>query len=365
MFRFRRWLFCATLALGPRLGATPPLSTIQDVLFTSDGNRFNGFVNISWQGFEASDTSNVAAGSTRVRIINGNLYVQLVPTTDALTALVYTIQYTSNGKTQFSEAWAVPPSLALLRVRDVRLPAGSVSGSGGNGGGGGGAGGATTIQISDVVGLQSALNIRPTSGVGFSVSRAAVISPIGAIDGATGSLSDCVHVDGTSAACGTGGSQTPVGFVDAEIPSGTQDGTNSAFAFANIPNPSASVTIFRNGMLQRQSADYTVSGNSLLFLTGAVPQPGDVLFAFYRVGVSIAGVGFVDGETPAGAVNGVNGTFTLAQAPSPAASLAFYRNGIRLKSGVDYTISSNSVTFLTGFVPQTGDTLVSSYRIAQ
>jgi hypothetical protein len=36
-----------------------------------------------------------------------------------------------------------------------------------------------------------------------------------------------------------------------------------------------------------------------------------------------------------------------------------------LKSGVDYTISSNSVTFLTGFVPQTGDTLVSSYRIAQ
>src|SRR5579864_9239471 len=128
MFRLFSCLL-GVLALSSKLGATPPLTTISDTLFNADGTFFNGVVLIPWPSFEASDTSNVAAETLNVPISNGVLYVQLVPTTNADTAAVYTVQYTSLGVTQFSEAWAVPPSAIPLRVRDVRLPAGSVSGS--------------------------------------------------------------------------------------------------------------------------------------------------------------------------------------------------------------------------------------------
>ena len=107
MFRFRPWLECvATLcvwvlcifALSSKLGATPPLTTISDTLFNADGTYFNGVVIISWPSFEASDTSNVAAGTDNIPVSNGILYVQLVPTTNADTAAVYTVQYTSFGR---------------------------------------------------------------------------------------------------------------------------------------------------------------------------------------------------------------------------------------------------------------------------
>ena len=184
MFRFRPWLLCVVmlcLALSSKLGATPPLAAISDTLFNADGTFFNGVVVISWPSFEASDTSNVAAGTQNISVNNGSLYVQLIPTTNADTAAVYTVQYTSFGVTQFSEAWAVPPASILpYRVRDVRLAAGSVSGSA--------PAAATIITIADVTGLQSALNVRPAAGTAFTISRSAVIDATGAIDGAVGNL---------------------------------------------------------------------------------------------------------------------------------------------------------------------------------
>ena len=51
MFRFRRWLLFAALALGSQLAAQPPLTTVQDVLYTANGNLFNGVVTITWQTF--------------------------------------------------------------------------------------------------------------------------------------------------------------------------------------------------------------------------------------------------------------------------------------------------------------------------
>src|SRR5271156_5474168 len=99
MFGFRPWLLCALccLALSSKLGATPPLTTISDTLFNADGTFFNGVLVISWPSFEASDTSNVAASSQTVTINNGILFVSLVPTTNANTAAVYTVQFNSFG----------------------------------------------------------------------------------------------------------------------------------------------------------------------------------------------------------------------------------------------------------------------------
>jgi hypothetical protein len=355
MFSFRRWLWFATLALGSRLAAQPPLTTVQDILYTADGNRFSGVVTITWKSFEASNTSNIPASVTRVQVDNGNLFVQLAATTNANPPASYAVQYNGTHRTQFAETWVVPPSTTPLRVRDVRLPPGAVTTQGPPN--------STIVQITDVVGLQSALNLRPSEGSGFAVSRAALINASGSIDGAVGNLTDCLHVDGTSGACGTGSSTA--GFVDAEVPAGTLDGVNATFTLASAPTPASSLGVYRNGLLLRHTGDYTITGNTLVFVAGAIPQPGDALLAFYRISVALPGVGFVDGETPTGAVNGVNTVFTLAQTPSPTISLAVYRNGLRVKSGTNYTATGNSITFVAGSVPQTGDILQCSYRIAQ
>jgi hypothetical protein len=352
MFRFRSWLVLI-LMLGSRLGATPPLTTISDTLFNADGTYFNGVVLISWPSFEASDTSNIAAETLNVQVTQGVLYVQLVPTTNANSAAVYTVLYTSLGVTQFSEAWAVPPSGIPLRVRDVRLAAGSVSGSA--------PADATIITIGDVTGLQSALNVRPAIGTSFSISRSAVIDATGAIDGATGNLSDCLHVDGTSGPCAS----VSTTFVDGEAPAGTINGSSAVFTLANVPNPSASLALYRNGLLLTQGGDYTLSSNAITFAMGAIPQTNDVLTASYRLSVSIPGVGFVDQQAPTGTINGVNTVFTVAATPAPSTSLKVYRNGLLMALGIDYTFSGTTITFLTNSVPQTSDTLVCSYRISQ
>jgi hypothetical protein len=78
--------------------------------------------------------------------------------------------------------------------------------------------------------------------------------------------------------------------------------------------------------------------------------------------VTSLGAAFRDGETPAGAVNGVNAVFTLAATPNPASSLLFYRNGLLMKNGIDYNLSGAQVTFMAGAVPQEDDILVASYR---
>lgn len=69
---------------------------------------------------------------------------------------------------------------------------------------------------------------------------------------------------------------------------------------------------------------------------------------------------FVDDEVPAGAVDGLNTTFTCASATPQG--LEVFRNGIRENVGVDYLVSGGTVTFLAVAIPQTGDLLKVKYR---
>src|ERR1041384_4527078 len=85
--------------------AGPPLTTIQDVLYKADGTRFNGIVTISWTSFEALDKSAITTQSTTVKVVDGNLRVQLVPTTTATPAAAYSVKYNSDGRIQFGETW--------------------------------------------------------------------------------------------------------------------------------------------------------------------------------------------------------------------------------------------------------------------
>ena len=69
---------------------------------------------------------------------------------------------------------------------------------------------------------------------------------------------------------------------------------------------------------------------------------------------------YVVRETPTGSVNGTNTSFTLAFTPASGTESVFF-NGILQEpgSGNDYTISTNSITFL--FTPVAGDKIRVSY----
>jgi hypothetical protein len=71
-------------------------------------------------------------------------------------------------------------------------------------------------------------------------------------------------------------------FIDAEVPGGTLNGTNRTFTLVQTPNPASSLSWYRNGILQKQGVDYTLSGGTILAAANAVPQSGDTLLAYYR-----------------------------------------------------------------------------------
>lgn len=73
--------------------------------------------------------------------------------------------------------------------------------------------------------------------------------------------------------------------------------------------------------------------------------------------------GFVDGEFISGIFNGTNPNFTLTSAPNPATSLKLFRNGLLLTPGVDFNLTDNAITFLTGAIPASGDLVEAYYRI--
>ena len=127
MFAFRicsrLMIFTVAIACVRAVSAAPSLTTVQDILYKADGTRFNGALFITWSNFQTGDDATVATQGVTVQVVNGVLKVQLAPTTTASAGASYTVQYSSQGKFQFSESWAVPPSSKPLRVSEVRVSA--------------------------------------------------------------------------------------------------------------------------------------------------------------------------------------------------------------------------------------------------
>jgi hypothetical protein len=259
--------------------AAPKLTLIQDTIYKADGTRFNGSAIISWMPFDTSDNSTIGLQSLTLQIVNGAVHVQLAPNTDAIPVNYYTVQYSSDGKQQYNETWAVPPSTTPVHIKDVRV----ASSSGSTGGGVVQPPNQTPIPESNVTGLLTDLSLRPVRGPGYTTSRSAMVNDSGAIDSVEGNLSDCVRVDGSSGPC-FDPTQVP-SFVDYETPGGVVDGSNATFTLANTPDPVTSLSLYRNGLVQQAGLDFNIQNDgSMLFASASVPQPGDVLLASYRTG---------------------------------------------------------------------------------
>ncbi len=82
---------------------------------------------------------------------------------------------------------------------------------------------------------------------------------------------------------------------------------------------------------------------------------------------------FADGETPAGPITGTTGAdgnavFTLAAAPSPAASLELVKTDIgtavTMIAGVHFNLAGLTITYTAGNIPIAGQTHRAWYRHA-
>jgi hypothetical protein len=263
-------------ALTLTLQGAVSLTTVEDVLYQADGTKFNGVVFIEWRSRAVAGAANVAGQSAVVRVVDGLLRAQLVPTTTVPGGAYYQVSYYSGGRIQFREYWSVPPSSSPLKLSYVRVASPILAGN------------TlpppeqTLVQISDVAGLTEELESRPVKGPGYLPGRAAWINESGQLEAVSGEWTDCVRVDGTAGPCGVSLPPGPE-FVDGERPQGTLDGVNRVFVLAQAPQPEASLQLFRNGLLQEAGVDYVLNGNVITFFEAAVPQPGDLLQASYRV----------------------------------------------------------------------------------
>ena len=103
-----------------------------------------------------------------------------------------------------------------------------------------------------------------------------------------------------------------------EVPSGTVNGTNPTFTLTNTPN-TATLILTVNGVVQKPSADFTLSGATITFLSGAIPQTGALLQAFYQYGNSVVSGNAITVNGAAVPPNAVGLTNSLGQIVDGAA----------------------------------------------
>jgi hypothetical protein len=155
----------------------------------------------------------------------------------------------------------------------------------------------------------------------------------------TGSLT--IATNGTGGGTGGAGNQTPIS--ESSV-IGLQADLNQRPTKGAAFGTNAVAVVDDNGILQ------TAAG-----------QVGDCVLVDGTTG-PCGSPTFSDAETPGGNVDGTNASFTLANPPL-GTSLALYRNGLYMTVGSDYTLAGSTLQFVSGTVPQVGDTLTASYRI--
>jgi hypothetical protein len=104
----------------------------------------------------------------------------------------------------------------------------------------------------------------------------------------------------------------------------------------------------------------TLSINDLTGEISVFTRPQNVVIEFN--GALTTGSGsFIIGQTPSGAVNGSNATYTTAQSFDPA-SVSVFINGVNIVNGVDY-ITTGTNTIILNVSPVVGDYIRVNYKL--
>jgi len=186
----------------------------------------------------------------------------------------------------------------------------------------------------------------PTTLAGYGITDAAGIAStfyVGTTALALNRASAAVALTGITSIDGNAATATKL--ATARTISLSTDATGSV-SFDGSANATIAVTLANSGVTAGTYNNVTVDAK------GRVTAGSTVAY--------LTASNFVAKETPAGTVDGVNMTFTLANAPV-AGTEHLYWNGMLLESGAgnDYTISGNTITML--FAVQSGEKLRCSY----
>lgn len=122
--------------------------------------------------------------------------------------------------------------------------------------------------------------------------------------------------------------------------------------FRLVPQSSEVFLLFRNGLLQTQGLDYTIT--ALFYITVAVPlSDGDLLTAVTCIGGQACSI-FDSSIT--GTVDGSNQYFTMPVAAF--SEILLFRNGALQTEGFDYSrAGDNEIFFAATAIPQSGDVI--------
>ena len=138
----------------------------------------------------------------------------------------------------------------------------------------------------------------------------------------------------------------------------TGDGSTTAFTLTETPAVANSVMVFVDGILQKSTSNYSISGSTLTF-TSAPDASAEVeakhmgLRGVVRRGPDYQYDAFTgDGSTVA---------FTLSNGGVPTNSAFVFYNGICLKPTTDYSISGSTMTLT--FAPVSASEIMVRYQL--
>lgn len=142
-----------------------------------------------------------------------------------------------------------------------------------------------------------------------------------------------------------------------DVPFGVVDEINTSFILSSPPQPTSSLMLFINGVLQLQGVDldYTLSSNQITLARPALYGSKIVAtYSYQQAGSSIAWM-----ERPTGDIDGMNLIYEIQNVPNPPSSLMFFLNGVLQMQNNDYFLSGKVVTLFAA--PVDGTNLAATY----
>lgn len=128
---------------------------------------------------------------------------------------------------------------------------------------------------------------------------------------------------------------------------GTRDGINTTFTLPHSSIDSGTLMLWLNGQLLTLGSDFTLSGDTVNFISEIAPVQTDVLRAMYSRQVTTRLFALSVSPTQLTTSGEELTGLTLPQDPDPPDSLMLFLNGQLLTQGVshDYSLAGNVVTF--------------------
>lgn len=265
---------------------------VLDVIYNGNGQRASGVLILEWPAYTTSTGKAIAGSRREIRISNGVVDFSIEPTIGATPGgVTITAKIALVGTSVTSvERWNVP-DVTVTNLATLRLAPSSGAGQALAGltweeetptGTKDGVNTIFMLQRGPLAGsldlYRNGLRYIPSVDYQFNALTRTITFQAGSILPQSSDSFRAKYMSGAGSIFATSASN----YVDAETPSGAINGINLAFQLTRVPSPPKSLVLIRNGIVLSPTVDFTLSGSTINFVTGAQPQTGDIIRAWYR-----------------------------------------------------------------------------------